>query len=196
MRIGTTHWLSQKFPDDYVHFFREQMQGKSVTVLGNGTDYDEPLKTALRGWCAKLEWFAPWNAHLRPALVIDLDTYIVGDIDPLLKLHPSKLWMIREFLGKPERRRAESGIFAAPSDEGFCNQIWEAAQGWNGTDGELMRQFPHSIMSDYVDGILSYKGHRLQDKYPEHARVVCFHGKPKPPDTTGWALEWWQNFLL
>ncbi len=196
LRLGTTHWVSDKFPDEYVDFFRNQCWPHQLTVLGNGADYDIPLKTRLKGWHSKLEWFAPWNAEARPAVVLDLDTYIIGQIAPLLQIDGSKLWMIKEFLGQPEKRKAESGIFVAPDDEALCAQIWEAAQNWVGPDGHLLRQFPHQLIPDVVDGILSYKGDQLYDKFPRDARIVCFHGKPKPNETSGWAQEWYDHFKV
>lgn len=196
LRFATTHWLSRKFPDEYVRSIRNQFKrfDYDVTVLGNGNDYDAPLGAGLQGWLAKLEWFAPWNAPLRPAVVVDLDTYIIHDPARFLDIDGSKLWMIREFLGRPERRRAESGIFVAPSDDDLCARIWQRAQGYSGPDGHLMREFPHSFLPDVVDGIQSYKAHQLQES-PGDARIVCFHGKPKPDETKGWARGWWLNSL-
>lgn len=200
MRFGTTHRLSERFPDDYVRSLRWQFRHggwlpHEITVLGDGADYDEPLQADLGGWHSKLEWFAPWNAHLRPAVVFDLDTYIVGETLPFSQL-TDELWLIREFLGKPENRKGESGIFVAPSDASLCERIWSRARGWTRGDGWLMREYPHRFIPDAVDGIYSYKGHKLAETgIPDDARVICFHGKPKPPGTEGWAREWWQNSL-
>ena len=147
----------------------------------------------LQGWAAKMEWFAPWNAHLRPAVVFDLDTYIVGDPAPFLDLKPDRLWLIREFTNP--RARGESGIFVAPDDEELCARIWEKAQKWDFTpgDGAMLRLFAHDLIPDVIDGILSYVAHKLESGYPDHARVICCHGWPKPPGTTGWALERWTS---
>lgn len=197
MRFGTTHWVSPKFPDEYATSLRNQLRrfGHDLTVLGNGADTDEQLVWNFAHWHSKFEWFAPWNAHLRPAVVFDLDTFIIDDPAPMLELDPTRLWLIRQFLAKTHL--GESGIFVAPDNEALCAKIWKAAQTWphNKGDGRLMREFPHGFIPDAVDGIYSYKKHCTVDSYPDDARVICFHGKPKCPNVEGWALEWWLNSL-
>ena len=199
MRFATTHSVSPKFPDCYVTALRNQFYPHALTVLGDGEDHDAPLKAFLPGWGCKAEWFAPWNRALLPAVVFDLDTFIVGDVTPFLKLDPTRLWMIRQFYQRPEIAKAESGIFVAPDNDALCDAIWQAAQvfDFKHGDGALMRKFPHAFIPDQIDGILSYKVHKLQDRPPPpSARVVCFHGKPAPADVaSGWARDWWQTSL-
>lgn len=200
MRFGTTHWRSPTYPDEYVTSLKYQFAecGHHLHVLGNGKYFDDWLRTSwLTGWGAKIEWFAPYNAHLRPAVVFDLDTFVVGDLNPFLDLDGSKLWLIRQFMSRTDL--GESGIFVAPDDFALCQKIWERANGWDFKrgDGALLREFPHEFIPDVVDGIYSYKAHGLGDKAlpPDDARVICFHGKPKPPDTAGWAYKHWQTSL-
>ena len=205
MRIGTTWWIGddQKrrgcYPYDerYPRALRSQLAAvdQELTVLGNDPAADRQLQqpTKFFGWWSKLEWFAPWNRDLRPCLVIDLDTFIVGDIAPILALDPARLWLIRQFFGT--KQLGESGLFIAPVD---CDKIWNDVERLRERerpygDGDILRQYPHSFIPDKVDGIYSYKAHKLTEGYPLGARVICFHGQPKPPNAVGWASSWF-NF--
>lgn len=155
-----------------------------IVVLGD----DLPLKSNLTGWWAKLEIFAPWYADLRPCVVFDLDTYVLdtGAVDDLSALG-DVLWLLNDF-NVP--KRGESGIFIAPSD---ADEIWAGAHQARAThrgDGPYLATFPHMRIQPNVEGIMSYKVDQLYDS-PKEARIVCFHGKPKPHETEGWAREFW-----
>lgn len=186
-------WESDRFPRDYVYALQNQLP--ELIVLSTHADY-RPLKVErFTGWWSKLEVFAPWNRDIRPCLFVDLDTYIVGNIDPILELDATRLWLIREFLAT--QRDGQSGMFIAPKD-GISHDIWAGAQSITDFDdphgdGGFLRSFPFSFIPDHVDGILSYKAHELQSGYPPDTRVICFHGKPKPPDSEGWAREYFEQ---
>lgn len=194
MNCGTTWWVGPPgkgryaYPEDYVTALESQVPG--INVLSNqgvGSPLREPERYC--GWHSKLEWFAPWNADLRPCLVIDLDTFVF-DLGPILALDPTKLWLIRQFLGT--KRLGESGMFIAPKD---CEAIWGAAQklkDFDRGDGDFLRQFPHEFIPDHVSGIYSYKAHCIGG-IPDDARVVCFHGRPKPHEAGGWAQEYFER---
>jgi hypothetical protein len=194
--IGTTWWTGPGsiYGPEYPRALRSQLSdlGQDLIVLGNGDGSDRPLKTGFTRWWSKLEWLAPWNADIRPALVVDLDTFVVGGIGPVLSLDDTKLWLIRQFWGT--KRLGESGLFIVPKDTGA---MWEAALRYSQDkygDGAFLRKFPHEFIVDEVDGILSYKAHHLQDGYPDGTRIVCFHGKPKPANACGWAQEFfWRH---
>lgn len=202
MRILTVWWAahytggrgqyaySKRYPDALKS--QLEAQGHELTVLTD-TEHGRPLLSPAKykGWHAKLEVLRPENRDLRPCLCIDLDTFIVGDIGPILGLDPNRFWLIRQFLGT--KRLGESGLFIAPKD---TDHIWNAAEAlhsYERGDGDFLRQFPHSFIPDEVDGILSYKAHHLQDGYPEGTRVIAFHGKPRPAEAGGWAQEWFER---
>lgn len=92
-------------------------------------------------------------------------------------------------------------MFIAPKD-GISNLIWAAAQKLTPVDflspygdGGFLRRFPFSFIPDEVDGIVSYKAHNLYNRCPDDARVVCFHGHPKPINATGWAGDYWRTCI-
>ena len=55
---------------------------------------------------------------------------------------------------------------------------------------QLMSKNNVGFIQDHVSGIYSYKYH-CQEKLPDDARIVCFHGRPRPIETIH--LEWVKN---
>jgi hypothetical protein len=183
MRIVTGIW-GDKFQEGYVDAMRAQVP--EIIVLGR----DHPYLTQFPGFFRKLELFAPWFDFLRPCVWLDLDTYVLGDITPLTEL-TDELWLINDLY---HSERAESGIMVAPS---YSDHIWAkapaaAASNTYYGDGPFLATFPHRRIQSAVDGIMSYKAGQLYDS-PKNARIVCFHGKPKPHETDGWALAYWNT---
>lgn len=185
-----------KYGPEYPELLRKQVAENAdvpvrFKVLGNGTDADKLLVNSWPGWWSKLELFAPWNVDLRPCLFLDLDTYILGNIDDLVCFRPDRLTMLRDF-NRPER--GQSAIMAIPEDVGH---IWSAfnqdpsgaMRRYPGGDQAFLGQFPMGFLQDRFEGIYSYKVDRMQDA--PRGRICCFHGKPKPHETEGWAREVW-----
>lgn len=183
----------EKYGPEYPGLLRRQVDANTkepvaFTVLGDGADADKLLVRSWPGWWSKLELFAPWNADLRPCLFLDLDTYILGNIDDLVRFRPGRLTMLRDF-NKPER--GQSAIMSIPQD---TDHIWRAITDrtmseYPGGDQAFLGQFPMGFLQDAFEGIYSYKVDRMQDA--PKGRICCFHGKPKPHETEGWAREVW-----
>ena len=183
----TSVWSGGAYSVDYVHVLKKQVEAQGHQLHVHG--YDTPLETHWRGWGAKIELFAPWFTY-RPCLYIDLDTYILGSLDIFLDV-PTKLSLIRDFNNK---NRGNSGVMKIPED---TSTIWSGCQNYDGLqpDGNLLNTFPHDYLQDQYPGLIqSYKVHNLQDSKPD-CPIMCFHGKPKPAQTTGWAGELWRSHL-
>lgn len=185
--VVSARW-GDKYGPEYSDALRAQVPG--LVVLGEDRPFIEPDK--FEKWWCKHELFRPENADLRPALFIDLDTYVMGDLTPILELPGDRLWLIADF-NRPEKR-SESGLFIAPagpvSDEIWRKACLPQARNFYG-DGAFLNTLPHSRITDEVDGIMSYKVHRLQES-SKGARIVCFHGKPNPHEVgEGWAKDFW-----
>ena len=165
--------------------------GHTITIIGA----DLPLyhQPAFAGWWSKMLVYAPEYAHLRPALALDLDNFVLKPLTPILDLDPTKLWLIRKFLSRTHE--GEMGLCTVP-DSPLSDAIWQAAltNDKRKPPGDLVIKFPHDFMVDVVPGIYSYKVH-CRRACPEDAMAVLFHGTPKPPDVDGWALDRWLTSL-
>jgi len=181
-----------KYSQDYVTALKAQVPELITLSDKDGSLIDH---RSFRGWWSKMEVFRPENRHLRPCLFIDLDTIVIGSLAPFFELDLTKLWLIRD-LFQPNKK-SNSGLFIAPED-GLSDEIWTQAVKHrkydNDQDGDFLSKFPHEKLQDHVTGILSYKSDQLYDS-PKKARIVCFHGKPKPHKTEGWAKEHWESCL-
>lgn len=180
------------YSESHVESLRAQLArfGHALVTIG----LDVPiLRKGYAGWWSKMLVFAPEYRELRPMLALDLDNFVVDTLDPILALDPTKLWLIRQFMSRTDL--AEMGLCIVP-DAPLADTIWHRAEADPQTrqPGELVREFPYELIPDAVDGIYSYK-RDCRQSCPPDARVVCFHGKPKPPDVEGWARQWWDNSL-
>jgi len=179
------HYVTVRQGDKYGYEYTEKLKHQVPGLICLGDD--RPLQSDLQGWHAKLELFAPWNRDLRPLLFFDLDTYVVGDLSPFDKIDHSRFWMINDF-NVP--RRGESGLLLVP-DAAISSLIWVGRENMKSTDGAYLRNFPHNRLNE-VDGIVSYKNH-CRNGIPAGARIICFHGQPKPANVEGWAGDYWNE---
>lgn len=174
----------------------------------------EPLAHDWPGWWSKLELFETVDDVV---LCLDLDTIIVGDPSPIIEAVQGKggLHMLQDFY-RPHL--LQSGIMAWTGDmfwpiEAFYEVLKHGAHfaphsgalrlidrgvTYRG-DGEWLHHTAKALernvsaIQDHVSGIYSYKVHVKDSGLPEDARLVCFHGKPRPRDVADerWVREHW-----
>jgi hypothetical protein len=123
-------------------------------------------------------------------LYFDLDTLIVGDLSDIASV--GCLTMLSDF---NILDRLQSGVMYLP--EGDRAAVWDE---WIKNPDEIMARYrgfgdggfiadvlPHAARwQDILPGqIVSYKAHVRKGLMTEDARVVCFHGQPRPR-----ALNW------
>ena len=143
----------------------------------------------------KLSCFAPEVADLDgPVLFLDLDVVIVDRIDPLLE-HPGDFCIIENWTQRGrgignssvyryragahrevfERFRADPGgaVGAFPNSQTFLSRNVPQLTFW---PRSWCRSFKHECLP--ARPLRRLKAARL----PEAARIVVFHGHPKPPD--------------
>lgn len=135
------------------------------------------------GWWSKLELFRP-DMH-GDILYFDLDTIPVGDLTEIAE--PRGITMLEDFY-QPDR--LASGMMYLPWHE-RC-EVWDTfirdperyidAYLGHGDGGFLMEMFPAAYTwQEMCEGqVVSYKAHVRDKGVPDDARVVCFHGKPRP----------------
>lgn len=137
-------------------------------------------------WWSKLELFrSDLLGRLGDILYFDLDTVIVGSLGDVVKV--SYLTLLADFY-RPER--LASGMMYLPQDvrEEVWRRWWPDAEGhmrhFRG-DQEFL-QGPWEAEAERWQNLLpgqvvSYKAHvQRARRVPAGARVVCFHGRPRP----------------
>lgn len=142
------------------------------------------------GWWCKMALFAPYIHG--DVLYLDLDTLIVGDLSDIASV--GCLTMLSDFNVSD---RLQSGVMYLPEkdralvwDEWIKNPqaIMDKYRGW-GDGGFIGDVLPHAARwQDILPGqVVSYKAHVRKGLMTDDARVVCFHGQPKPR-ALGWKI--------
>jgi len=153
-------------------------------------------------WWAKIELFRP-GLFSGPVVYLDLDTVIVGDLSEIL-CYDGALALLSDFY-RPTN--GQSGMMCwTPGPQSA--RLWER---FVKDPGAMMRLYRGD--GEYIHAVSGYQSdapvHRLQDLFPGQivsykvharqgpppgARVVCFHGDPKPNDPScGWAHRAWSQ---
>jgi hypothetical protein len=149
-----------------------------------------PLRHNWPGWWSKLELMRPDIEG--DLLYLDLDTRIVGDLSDIRKI--DYLTMRAEPYRPNDPRRFGSGVMYLP--EAYRRLAWESwirNPGYhmlrcvNGGDQQFLIETwtPPEIArwQDLLPGqLVSYKCDVRGRSVPSNARVVYFHGKPRPWD--------------
>lgn len=143
----------------------------------------EPMLHSFPGWWSKLKLFRP---HFEGDIFyLDLDSVIVGPIGSLLAQKHTTLLSDFYRPGRPA-----SGVMFLP--EGSRGRVWDAWMvnpkqfmlGKHGDQGFLGKVLadPKRWQSVAPGAIVSYKADVRPngDQVPESARIVAFHGKPRP----------------
>ena len=179
---GKFHWEHaqelQRLCDKYV-------PGVPFLVLSEAQlEHDWP------GWWSKMEIFKIPG----PVLYMDVACRPVGDLAPLLEAaEQNEFVALRDF--NPHLRNVASGVMAWNGDmsylyeqfcrdpEGYVKQY--ISRRWWGDQGFIEANAGRwDYWQDILPGmVVSYKKH-CQNGVPKDAKIVCFHGRPKP-----WDLE-------
>ena len=174
-----------EFGPSHVQWLARQVPGlvclSDIEIPGVHT---VPLRHRWPGWWSKMELFS--GSIPGDLLYLDLDTVVLGDLAELEQvgqttlledfykpgLLASGLMYIR---GSDKRRVWESWI---SDPEGHMKRC-QSRERW-GDQGFLQDVLPAQTWQQALPGkVVSYKVH-CQKSVPHGARVVCFHGKPRP----------------
>jgi len=161
------------------------------------------LDRNLAGWWSKVEIFREGIFDSNNIVYLDLDTVILGNIDDLLRLNSDF------FALTPWNKKSRSnGLFASGImiwDNGTCNFIFDEF------DPDLVSRFKmgdqeyfhsklklkgiqYKSLQNYFAGIYSYK-RNCRHELPKNARVICFHGRPRPHaivEELDWVKQNWK----
>lgn len=164
-----------------------------------GLDIDidvRPLPGNLEGWWNKLYLF---KNDLFPdgdqILYLDLKNVIVSALDDVLA-YEGRFCLLRDFY------RADgmaSGIMSWKSNTlGYIwnNYVTAGYPHLSGGDQEWIEKCcpPHDFWQDLFSGqFVSYKGHNCITGIPRGAKIVFFHGEPRPDQIKdGWVPQVWK----
>lgn len=156
----------------------------------------EELPRGLSGWWNKLALFRHKLFH-HPVLYFDLDTVIVGSLDQIAA-YSGPFAILRDFY------RPDGWQSAVMAWNGDHSHLWAKflAAGCPGVEGgdqawiEQQLGFEPDIWQDKLPGqFVSYKVDCFYAPPPDVARVVCFHGLPRPHDVKRkWVRDAWRTF--
>lgn len=149
-----------------------------------------PLKQGWPGWWAKLELMSPNLPG--DFLFMDLDTVITGPLNDILAV--KKLTLLRDFYrdGKKLKEGLGGGFMYLPEDYAIRRPVWQMfmqqpqlnMRVYSRGDQFLFEKFwlnTAQRWQDVVPGqVVSWKVNCKDNIVPPDARVVCFHGQPRP----------------
>lgn len=152
------------------------------------------------GWWSKLQLL---QIEHGPALYLDLDCVVVGALDGLLSgvLSMPANWAQSGFGGCQSSVMSWSGDYSWIVETFDPGELHAPANGNCGAYGvrELWgdQEFITAVAGDPGAGIIrpmrgvySYKYHCRDGRPPADARVICFHGEPKPAQVSdAWVLS-------
>ena len=160
----------KKYSDcDFVCFTDEKLEGI----------WTYPFKLRYRNYWTCLEVF---SSDIGNVLFVGLDTIFCGSFTNLFDYRGS-LGMLRD---PYNRDKSVNGVLRFP----YRPDIWEKysvnPEKWHNSyknEMQYIAGFKHDFLCDKYPGqILSYKRHVLTGEDTSDARIVYFHGKPKPED--------------
>ena len=153
------------------------------------------LPDGLDGWWNKLALFK--DVSNKTKLYIDLDTVITGTLDAIGS-YRGEFAALRDFL-RPDG--IGSGVMIWNGDHSDIWKDWlkkKKPTSFRSTIGdqawiEIKRPDADRLQDLFNDEIVSYKLH-CRGMPPNGAKMVCFHGKPRPHEVKkGWIKSFWNN---
>lgn len=160
------------------------------------------------GWWQKIHQFKHGMFAEDKILSFDLDTFVIGNINNIVALD-TDLALIRDFW-RPQF--AMNGVMLWRNG-GLAHLFWDFYQeqgfpteyefgdgGWMGDQSMPYSHMRHHMLQDQFPGqFVSYKtecmkvGREYLKAPPIGARVMCFHGHPRPHEAAGWARGLWNQ---
>ena len=156
---------------------------------------DYPQITALKeqtgnqGWWCKIGMFHRANGFAGRVLYLDLDVIPIKDLAPLIT--DDGFWVIQDWL-EPQTFNSSLILFTAEEHYSLADKHTWRDRGFFKTDQHYITK--HIKNPEFWDKkqVVSYKLDHCETTPPEDARIVIFHGYPKPHHLGGWVKEAWQ----
>ena len=162
------------------------------------------LQDNLPGWWSKIELFRTDITDKKHIVYFDLDTLIVGDISPFFSIVDTFAALRPWNSANRAKGYCASGIMVFNREK--MNFIYsdflknhDRNQDIIGGDQAFIsmmlgkNKLKYQPIQDKIQGIYSFKRH-CRNELPKDARVVCFHGNPRPHRVVdiSWVKEHWR----
>lgn len=172
-----------KYPFEYV----EKLYRGLCRHTSNDFVFEVVTKTRYPGWWGKIEQFAP----MERIVLLDIDIVITGNVDFLFEYDgPFCAWKDPWQDGLNGSVHSIAPGFGQNMKTTFMENAAAFMRQYK-TDQDFLRDY--TVPDYWPHGLIqSYKAQGLQES-PKDARIVVFHGYPKPDDINdGWVKELWQ----
>ena len=174
-------------------------EGKFVVFTDDAEDYAEgiekrPIHGSLRGWWNKLWLFKSGHFQKDDRIVyMDLDTIIVSGLDSIIEYN-GEFAILQDFY-RPDGYQSSVMLWRGNA----LSYLWDAfeVQGFPdiaGGDQAFIEQLAITaeiLQNLYPKCFVSYKKSCLTG-IPKDAKVVVFHGLPRPHEAGGWVRSVWK----
>lgn len=165
------------------------------------TDFDAPCETVpldcdLPGNMKLMALYRPNNGLEGRVLAMDLDSLIVGSLDDIAS-YDGDFCVVRDF------NQGTVDGFLRSFEAGKHEYLWEEATDRFSMEIPYFQRHlkePDYWQDLYPGQVVSYKRHckmRANDgrekNYPDNARIISFHGRPKMHEAGGWAGQIWSE---
>lgn len=170
--------------------------------ITNAVDKTIRFKHNFPKWWGKVELFREDLFKDRQVFYFDLDTFVIDNIDDVL-MYDGEFCALRDFF---HLYKMGSGLMSWNGNR--ANKIYSkftdnATRNMNHYAGEGDQAWIYSqkpsieyFQDIFPNEIVSYKRHCLNSSgelnVPNKAKIICFHGKPRPHEVKNSLKEYWK----
>lgn len=151
-------------------------------------------------WWGKVELFRPDLFKDEQVFYFDLDTFVVDSLDELV-FYDGEFCALRDFY---HLSTMGSGFMSwhGPRTQRIYDEFKQNPNHYmqkfqSGGDQDFISYYKPSIeyiQDAFPNEVVSYKVHcKDKDMLPKNAKVVCFHGNPRPHEAKGNIGKYWKQ---
>ena len=185
--------------DVKLYCITDAVNEKEMVVFHKGAEIILlPMRHKWQGWWSLMNIYSPDYKHLRPFMLVGLDTLFQGNISSVFPdaTNWDKFIPIEDFYQKGE---LASGVLWT-GNESKIKIIWDAFISKSDeiiSKGERSDYFLRSVVKEdlffqnITNEIISFKPQGLQIPSKPNKAIVCFHGHPRIPQARQkWVKEY------